>query len=154
MAEKLRTIHEDLTEAIKVVQNYQARYYDTKHKRIEFHKGDRVWLRSVNVHTERQNRKLDWKRLGPFTIVERIGTQAYWLDLPRSMKIHPVFHVVLLERYKQSDIPGRVQEPPPPVIIENEIEYEVEEILDSKLLRQCLWNLVKWKGYPHSENSW
>jgi hypothetical protein len=154
MAEKLQMLHEDLTEAIKVVQNYQAKYYDAKHKPIEFGKGDRVWLRSVNIRTERQSRKLDWKCLGPFTIIERIGTQAYRLDIPRSMKIHPVFHVVLLEPYKQSDIPGRTQEPPPPVIIENEIEYEVEEILDSKLLRRRLFYLVKWKGYPHSENSW
>ena len=56
---------------------------------------------------EWQSRKLDWKQLGPFTIIECIGTQAYRLELPKSMKIHPVFHVVLLERYKQSDIPGR-----------------------------------------------
>jgi hypothetical protein len=154
MAEKLKVLHEDLVEAVKVMQNYQAQYYDAKHKRMEFQKGDRVWLRSVNVRTERQSRKLDWKRLGPFTVIERIGTQAYRLDLPKSMKIHPVFHVILLEPYKESDIPGRVQEPPPPVVIEDDVEYEVEEILDSRISRRRLLYLVKWKGYPESENSW
>ena len=44
VAEKLKALHDDLTEAIKVVQNYQAQYYDTKHKPIQFQKGDRVWL--------------------------------------------------------------------------------------------------------------
>ena len=34
MAEKLKTLHEDLTEAIKFIQNYQAQYYDAKHKPI------------------------------------------------------------------------------------------------------------------------
>ena len=154
LADKLKVLHEDLIEAIKVVQNYQAQYYDTKHKPITFQKGDRVWLRSVNIRTERQSRKLDWKRIGPFTITECIGTQAYRLELPKSMKIHPVFHVILLEPYKQSQIPGRTQEPPPPVIIEDIAQYEVEEILDSKVSRRRLLYLVKWKGYPDSENSW
>jgi len=154
VAEKLKALHEDLTEAIKVVQNYQAQYYDAKHKPIQFQKGDRVWLRSVNIRTERQSRKLDWKRLGPFTVIERLGTQAYRLELPKSMKIHPVFHVILLEQYKQSDIPGRTHEPPPPVIIDGEVEYEVEDILDSKISRKRLLYLVKWKDYPDSENSW
>jgi hypothetical protein len=98
---------------------------------------------------------LDWKQLGPFTVIERIGTQAYRLDLPKSMKIHPVFHVSLLEPYKQSTIPGRiVEELPPPVVVEDESEYEVEEILDSKISRRCLLYLVKWKGYADFENSW
>jgi len=154
MAKRLKTIHEDLTELIKVAQNQQAKYYDAKHKRVEFKSGDKVWLSSSNIRTQRPSKKLDWKRLGPYPVVERIGTQAYRLQLPLSLKIHPVFHVSLLDRYNESEIPGRTQPPPPPVIVENELEYEVEEILDSRLIRNRLLYLVKWKGYPVSENSW
>jgi hypothetical protein len=70
------------------------------------------------------------------------------------MKIHPVFHVTLLDPYQESNIPGRAQVPAPPVIIEEEIEYEVEAILDSKISRRRSMYLVKWKGYPDSENTW
>jgi len=70
------------------------------------------------------------------------------------MKIHPVFHVSLLERYSEFETPGRSQPPPPPVLIDNELEYEVEEILDSKLMRNRLFYLVNWKGSSVSENSW
>ena len=154
MAEHLKTLHEDLSELIKVAQNQQAKYYDAKHKRVEYQVGDKVWLLSQNIHTERPNKKLDWKRFGPYPIIERIGTQSYKLQLPPSMKIHPVFHISLLERFIESDIPGRIQPPSPPVIIKNQIEYEVEDILDSKILRKRLFYLIKWKGYPISDNSW
>ena len=154
MAENLKNIHEELTELIKITQNQQAKYYDAKHKRIEYKVGDKVWLLSTNIHTQRPSKKLDWKRLGPFSILERVGIQAYKLQLPHSMKIHPVFHVSLLDRYVESDIPGRTQPPPPPVIIKNQVEYEVEDILNSKLWYNRLYYLIKWKGYPISDNSW
>jgi hypothetical protein len=48
------------------------------------------------------------------------------------MKIHPVFHGSLLDQFIESNIPGPVQPPPPPVEIDDHIEYEVEEVLDSK----------------------
>ena len=49
------------------------------------------------------------------------------------MKIHPVFHVSLLEPYTPDPIPGRSQPPPLPVITaEGEEEYEIEAILCHK----------------------
>jgi len=42
LAERLKTLHEELVELIKKTQNHQAKYYDAKHKRIEFKVGDKV----------------------------------------------------------------------------------------------------------------
>src|SRR6266487_2361292 len=44
--------------------------------------------------------------------------------------------------------------PPLPEIVDNEEHYEVEEILDSRLHRNKLQYLVKWKGFGYEENSW
>ncbi len=45
---------------------------------------------------------------------------------------------------------------PPPDLIKNQEEYKVEKILDSQQFgrRQKLQYLIKWKGYPNSDNKW
>lgn len=42
---------------------------------------------------------------------------------------------------------------PEPIIIKGE-EYEVDDILDSRIFRRQLQYLVKWKGYTEGDNSW
>src|ERR1700738_1042115 len=43
---------------------------------------------------------------------------------------------------------------PLPDIVRQFEEYEVESVLDSQLHRGKPQYLVKWKGYPHEENTW
>ena len=51
-------------------------------------------------------------------------------------------------------LPGWFEEPPLPVDVDGELEYEVDEILDSRIFRKKLQYLVSWKGYDISEQSW
>jgi hypothetical protein len=153
-ADNLHKLHETLVENVTAAQNTQAKYYDAKHKLITFAPGDKVWLQSSNLQTQRPSKKLDWKRLGPFEVVERIGLQAYRLRLPSSMKCHDVFHVSLLEPYRENSFPGRKQPPPPPVVVEGASEWEVQEILDSRFIRRKLHYKIRWVGYSDSEDSW
>ena len=44
--------------------------------------------------------------------------------------------------------------PPAPLVIDDEMEYEVEEIVDSRIYYNRLQYLVKWLGYDHYDNSW
>ena len=48
------------------------------------------------------------------------------------MKIHNVFHSNLLQKASTDPLTGQVNEPAPPVIIDNEEEWEVEDILDAR----------------------
>ena len=43
---------------------------------------------------------------------------------------------------------------PPPVVVEELLEYEVEGILNSRYYRSKLQYLVKWKGYGFEHNTW
>ncbi|MBW0519747.1 hypothetical protein O181_059462 [Austropuccinia psidii MF-1] len=53
----------------------------------------------------------------------------------------------LLELVKQSSIPNKNQLPPPPILLEEQEEWEVAQVLDSKLKRGKLWYLLEWKGF-------
>jgi hypothetical protein len=76
------------------------------------------------------------------------------LTLPVSIKVHPVFHVSLLESYKELNIPGRIQPPPPCIKIDSHEEYEVEEVLDSRQRHGRLEYHVHWRGYNINERTW
>ena len=151
----LKDLHSEMKFNIQTALEAHARHFNTKvTSQPDFQIGDKVWLNSTNLRTARPARKLDYKRVGPFTVLEKVGTRSYRLELPRTMKVHPVFHVSLLERFQPDLIPGRTARPPPPLVIAGEDEYEVEVILDSKVIRNRLFYFVHWKGYPISHRSW
>lgn len=100
--------------------------------------------------------KLLPKYLGPFRILQKIGKVAYLLELPTSMKCHPVFHVSQLQPYRSD---GRLQPPPMPIDVDGEVEYEVEQVIahrDTKIGKRRTRReyLIKWLGYGHEHNSW
>lgn len=110
-----------------------------------------VYLLRRNIRTKRPIDKLDHKKLGPFTIDEKKGPVNYQLRLPESMgKIHPVFHISLLEPAPENaEIATNVE-----IEEETEDEYEVEAITNDRWYNGQQQLLVKWKGYPTSENTW
>ena len=148
---------EEAEAALHQAAEDMARYYDQQRgESITYKVGDQVWLDAKDLKTDRPSRKLSDKRYGPFKIVKVVSPHAYQLELPPSMKIHPVFHTVRLRPYCPDTIPGRTLPPPrpPPVVEGDDPEYEVEYIKDSRLTRGGLQYLVKWKGYPHEECTW
>jgi hypothetical protein len=134
----------------------QARYEEqsnkTRQPARQYKAGQRVWLDARNIRTLRPSKKLDWKFLGPFTIKRMINAHAYELDLPASMRIHPVFNVTLLRPAADNPVPCQRADPPPPIEVKGLEEYEVESILDSRWERRGrggprLKYTVKWTGY-------
>jgi len=66
-----------------------------------------------------------------------------------------VFNVVKLSAALEDPIPGRKPRPPPlPIVIDGELEWEVEEVLDSHWHRRRFQFLIKWKGFSREHNSW
>ena len=111
-------------------------------------------LSTKNITSLRPKVKWSNKFMGPYTVVGQAGANAYKLDLPNSLKIHPVFHTSLLLPYRESKIDNREQPPPPPVIIDNNVEWEVDKIIDSRMYYGHLQYLVKWRGYDNIASEW
>jgi hypothetical protein len=70
------------------------------------------------------------------------------------MKIHHVFHVSLLEPYHAFTIPRRIHGPLSPIEFNGEHEYEVEDILNSRIFSCQLQYFIHWHGYDVSERTW
>ena len=156
----LNDIHEYLQEAMKEAQSSQKEYADRlRLNPPNFKVGDRVWLLTTNLRSDRPSKKLDYKRLGPYEILEQVNAVSFRLKLPNNFKIHDVFHVNLLEVYHPNTIPGRIELPPPPCSVAHDDgisyeEYEVESVLDCRLYRGKKQYLVHWKGYGVDDRSW
>ena len=64
----------------------------------------------------------------------KVGNNVYQVKLLLSMNhVHPVFHVVKLKLAPQDPIGRHVQQPLDPVVVEGELGYEVEQVLDSQM---------------------
>ncbi|MBW0495697.1 hypothetical protein O181_035412 [Austropuccinia psidii MF-1] len=149
LSTKLQSVQQVVKEELESAIRHFKKYADRNGAiSPDFQPGDKVWLASKRIKTTRPTKKLSERWLGPFELLKKIGSHAYHLKLPQQFKsAHPVFHVSLLEPVKQSTIPNQHQLPPSPVIVEEKEEWEVSQVLDSKLKRGTLWYLVQWKGF-------
>ena len=134
----------------------QERWTKAKREGRKFQKGDLVWLEGRNLKTDQPTSKLAAKRYGPFPVAQVLSHVTYQLTLPEQWKIHPVFHVDLLTPYKETAFHSTNYARPPPDLINDEEEYEVEQILDSRVRgrNRKIQYLVKWVGYLNADNQW
>jgi len=147
-------VHERLTERLKEAVETMKKYYNKRRKEIApFKKGELVLLNGKNIRAKHRCKKLEDKMLGPFEILSVGSNNRYCkLKLPDHWKLHPVFNIDLLERYKGTD--------PKKQVIEIEADgedWEMETIVASGPTdhdpKKHVF-LVKWKNYAQEENTW
>ena len=120
-------------------------YNKSRGRELILKKGDKVYLLRRNIKTKRPTSKLDHIKIGPFSIKKKISDVNYELELPHRMRIHPIFHISLLE-----PAPPNAKPTTEDIETESENEYEVERIIDYDGHQYY----VKWKDFPESENTW
>ena len=144
-----------------MAQSRQKIYVDVRCRPLEFEVGDHVFLKVMpkrGVVRFGKRGKLSPRFIGPFEILERVGTVAYRLPLPPNMSgVHEVFHVSMLRKYTQD---------PTHVVDWGQIEVDMDEtfeegpmsIIDSRdqVLRRKTVRLVKvlWRHYGVEEFTW
>jgi hypothetical protein len=121
-----------------------------------YKEGEQVWIEGTNLKTLYPTAKLGPKWYGPFKILKQLSAAVYQVEIPKHWKIHNVFHTNLITPYKEMELHRPNFTRPPPDLVDTEDKYKVEKIIDVK---QKGWGhkthfLVKWQGYPTSDNSW
>nr|GFD37228.1 putative reverse transcriptase domain-containing protein [Tanacetum cinerariifolium] len=92
----------EIKDRLKAARDHQKSYADKRRKPLEFSVGDYVLLKVSpwkGVVRFGKKRKLAPRFVGPFEIVEKVGSVAYRFDLPEELKcVHDTFRVSNLKK--------------------------------------------------------
>ena len=156
MADALAHAKAKLQEA-QAVQAVQA---NKRRRDVVFKVGDKVKLSTANIRLpSTMSKKLVARYLGPFTVEKVVNPVAYKLKLPSSLKIHPVFHVSVLQPWRvDNEHPGHVHPGPPQALDAEDGQWLVEKLLDKRVVRcgrkQVVEYLVRWQGFGPEDDLW
>ena len=116
----------------------------------------KVWLKAKNLALPYGSVKLAPRHHSPFPIAQVMSPVMYKLMLPHQWTIHPVFHMSLLTPYSKTIEHGENYLQPPPDLVGNIEQYKVKTICSHQHhgKKRQLQYLVKWQGYPKSDNIW
>ena len=148
-------------------QKRQKHYADRARRDVRFAVGDRVLLSTEHlklIGERKRTRKLTERFIGPYRVKRVVNANAYELELPASLKIHPVINISHLKEYRDGgrafpDRPVRLTRPEPEALDDNGApEWLVDRLLDHRKVKRGARHidqyLVEWKGYPISEATW
>ncbi len=157
-AAKAEDISENMNKTLKFARESLAKTREqmmeqvNKHrKEVDYEVGSKVFLNERNIVTARSSKKLDDKMLDSFTNLGLVGS-SYKLELSESMRVHDVFHSDLLRSAADDLLPGQKNEPPGSIVVNDEDEWEIDDILDSRRYRRRLQYRVKWNDYDNDLN--
>jgi hypothetical protein len=126
----LKVFHKELAADLvfftKRIASYYNRYYNIK---PTLKKRNKIYLIQRNIQIKQPSTKLDHKKLGLFKIKKVTGLINYKLVLPKTINIHPVFYISLLELIPLGVLLAPITEIEP---VNLNTEYKIEEILDHK----------------------
>ena len=106
IANCMKEVWEFIQEEMTKSQAKQVIVANRHRKELPVYKvGDKVFLLTKNIRTERLSKKLDNKNIGLFKIKKLVGL-LYQLELPSTIKIHDVFHLNLLQKVATNPLPG------------------------------------------------
>jgi len=123
--EKMKEIQGEAKAALAKAQEDMKKYVDRhRSEAVEYKVGDLVLLSTKDLKWQmisRRSKKLTERFVGPYKIKVIISSNAVELELPSTIKIHPVVNVSRIRRYT-SQVNSQSKEVPQPVIIEGEEE--------------------------------
>jgi len=134
--ERLFTVHKLIVDQVHIAKAKQKHYANQRSKPKQLNVGERVILSTINLKLLNQpSKKFRTCYISPYKIIENISSQAFKLELPSNMKLHPVFHVSLLKDFNslshESEVPNN--SPSTNVMIYGDDTFFVHLIINHKI---------------------
>ena len=93
----MQSIWKYAQESLTKVQTNQSNQANKHWKEVFYNIGDKTWLSTKNISTDRLSKKLDHKMIGLFEVIRKKSISLE-LQLSQVMKIYNVFHLNLLQK--------------------------------------------------------
>jgi len=155
--ERMRKIQEKAKAALGKAQEEMKKFANRKRReKEEYRVGDLVLLSTKDLKWQikgRRSEKLTECFVDLYKVKGIVSSNTIELELSKSIKIYPVVNVSRVRLYKPQ-VEEQKKILPKPVITEGEEEFEVEKILNKRMIRGKEKFLVRWKGYMVEENTW
>jgi len=157
-------------DCLKAAQSRQKANYDTRRREVTFSVGEQVLLSTRNMKFKATGKpKFVPRWVGPYTISGVVGPRdevtqdvrqvtACRLDLPKMMKLHPVFHVGLLKPWHSDGQPHLGQ----PLEFDTDgsptwtaacIMRQKSRVIKNSSKRREEY-LIRWAGYGIEQDTW
>jgi transposase InsO family protein len=147
LAHRMEEIWKHAKANMEHAQQQQKSQADKHRQEVDFKIGERVMVITKDWNLGRPSPKLGDQLAGPYPIIAKEGA-SYRLQLPDSIKVHPVFAPEKLRKAATREpLPGQVPDPQPPIEVDNQEEWEVQEILAVRLHYHKLQYRVRWIGH-------
>ena len=133
----MRKIQEETKAALGKAQEEMRKFADRKREKgEEYIVKDLVLLSTKDLKWQmkgRRSKKLTERFIEPYKIKRIVSSNAIELELPKSIRIHPVVNISRVRLYKPQ-VEEQKKAPPKLVIIKGEEEFEVEKILNKQII--------------------
>ncbi len=156
--DRVKTISEQMNktlifarEALIKTRKQMMNQANKHRKKINYKIESRMFLNERNIITARFFKKLNDKMLDSFQIIDLVDS-FYKLKLLETMHIHDVFHSELLHLVVNDSLSDQKNELSRSIVMNDENEWEIDDILNFRRYRRWLQYRVKWKNYDNDLN--
>ncbi len=155
---KAENISENMNKTLKFARESLVKTREQMMKQVNKHRKEvdykiesKMFLNERNIVTARSFKKLDDKMLDSFINLDLIDS-SYKLKLSESMRVHDVFHSDLLRSVVDDFLSDQKNELSGSIVVNDEDEWEIDDILNFRRYRRRLQYRVKWNDYDNDLN--
>jgi len=154
---RIKEIQKEAKAVLGKAQEEIKKYADRKREEVDEYKvGDLVMLSTKDLKYQmasKRTEKLIERFIGSYKVKKIILANAVELELPSTIRIHPVVNVSRIHKYI-GQVEEQKKEQLVSVITEREEKWEVKRILNKQRIREKNKYLVQWKGFTAESDTW